>query len=72
MRAGLACTLAGSRPPWLLILDEPTNHLDIESVELLEEALREFDGALMLVSHDPAFVEAVGVDQEFSVEQSGR
>ena len=39
---------------------------------MLEEALREFDGALMLVSHDPAFVEAVGVDQEFSVEQSGR
>ena len=72
LRAGLACTLAGERPPWLLILDEPTNHLDIESVELLEEALREFDGALMLVSHDPAFVEAVGVDQEFSVEQSGR
>jgi ATPase subunit of ABC transporter with duplicated ATPase domains len=70
--AGLACTLAGSRPPWLLILDEPTNHLDIESVELLEEALREFDGALMVVSHDPAFVEAVGVEQEFNVEQSRR
>ena len=70
LRAGLACTLAGARPPWLLILDEPTNHLDIEFVELLEGALREFDGALMVVSHDPAFVEAVGVQQEFNVEQS--
>jgi ATPase subunit of ABC transporter with duplicated ATPase domains len=70
LRAGLACTLAGARPPWLLILDEPTNHLDIESVELLEGALREFDGALMVVSHDPAFVEEVGVQQEFDVEQS--
>jgi ATPase subunit of ABC transporter with duplicated ATPase domains len=67
LRAGLACTLAGECPPWLLILDEPTNHLDIESVELLEDALRKFDGALMLVSHDPKFTKEVGIDQEFSV-----
>ena len=72
LRAGLACTLAGARPPWLLILDEPTNHLDIESVELLEDALREFDGALMVVSHDPAFVDAVGIQREFNVERFPR
>ena len=72
LRAGLVCTLAGARPPWLLMLDEPTNHLDIDSVELLEEALREFDGALMIVSHDPKFVAALGIEQEFKVERPRR
>jgi ATPase subunit of ABC transporter with duplicated ATPase domains len=67
LRAGLACTLAGERPPWLLILDEPTNHLDLESIELLERALREFDGGLLVVSHDRAFLEAIGIERRFNV-----
>ena len=50
----------GTHPPNVLILDEPTNHLDLESRESLEYALGEFQGSLLLVSHDRALLDAVG------------
>jgi len=66
-RAGLACVLGGAAPPSLLILDEPTNHLDIESVEAVEAGLRAYDGALLVVSHDEAFLQAIGITRRLDL-----
>ncbi|HEV2564770.1 MAG TPA: ABC-F family ATP-binding cassette domain-containing protein [Microvirga sp.] len=70
LRAGLACVLGGPRPPALLILDEPTNHLDIDSIEAVEAGLRAYDGALLIVSHDEAFLDAVGISRRLDLADS--
>jgi ATPase subunit of ABC transporter with duplicated ATPase domains len=67
LRAGLACVLGGPTPPPLLILDEPTNHLDIDSIEAVEAGLRAYDGALLIVSHDETFLEAIAVTRKMDL-----
>src|SRR4029078_2338241 len=57
MRVELAKLLL--QKPDLLLLDEPTNHLDIEDIIWLEEFLQTYDGAVVMVSHDRAFLDRV-------------
>ena len=58
-KARLLMAMAAIDAPHILILDEPTNHLDIESREALAHALNDYQGAVILVSHDPHLVETV-------------
>jgi ATPase subunit of ABC transporter with duplicated ATPase domains len=67
LRAGLAATIGSNQPPELLILDEPTNHLDLEAIAALEAGLNAYDGALIVVSHDKAFLEAVGIEDSIDL-----
>lgn len=71
-RVSLARLLLADPPAQLLIMDEPTNNLDITSVEQLAEALDEYRGALLIVSHDFAFLERIGVEIILELDVHGR
>ncbi|WP_018410139.1 ATP-binding cassette domain-containing protein [Methyloversatilis thermotolerans] len=60
-----------ARPANVLVLDEPTNDLDMETLDLLEQLLQDYDGTVLLVSHDRAFLDAV-VTQTIACEGDGR
>lgn len=66
MRALLACILMANTPPQLLILDEPTNHLDIDSIKSIESALKAYQGAIFVTSHDQAFLNSIGITKTIS------
>lgn len=60
LKAALAAVLGTRHQPDLLVFDEPTNNLDIRSTEILEQALRAYQGAVVIVSHDRIFLKNSG------------
>lgn len=61
IRVLLACVLMSTHPPQILILDEPTNHLDLHSIKSIESALENYEGAMIVISHDQTFLSNIGV-----------
>jgi ATPase subunit of ABC transporter with duplicated ATPase domains len=63
IRALLACVLMAKEPAQLLILDEPTNHLDLDSIASVESALKNYCGAMLVISHDQKFLANIGIQR---------
>ncbi|PIZ44089.1 hypothetical protein COY32_07235 [candidate division WWE3 bacterium CG_4_10_14_0_2_um_filter_41_14] len=67
IKAALALILGGVNQPHVLMLDEPTNNLDIDSIEQLESALQNYKGCLLVISHDAAFLESIGIERRIQL-----
>lgn len=63
MRLMFCCLMVSNNMPDLFVLDEPTNNLDIQSMEIITEAIKEYRGTLLVVSHDSYFIEEIAVER---------
>jgi len=71
LKAALACALYADSPPQLLLLDEPSNHLDLPSTQALEAMLRGYPGAMLVVSHDDAFLSSLALTERLVATEGG-
>jgi ATPase subunit of ABC transporter with duplicated ATPase domains len=63
MRLILCCLTIANQAPDIIVLDEPTNNLDIQNIEILTAAINDYEGTLIVVSHDEHFVEQINVER---------
>lgn len=71
LKAAFACVLWRREATQLLLLDEPTNHLDLASVQAIEAALADFPGAMLVASHDEAFLQGLKLTHALEWHESG-
>ncbi|MES2109660.1 MAG: ABC-F family ATP-binding cassette domain-containing protein [Bacteroidota bacterium] len=68
MRLILCCLTISNQAPDMMILDEPTNNLDIQNIEILTNAVMEYRGTLIVVSHDDYFLKEIGIERAIELE----
>jgi len=64
MRLLLCCLNISNQAPDIMVLDEPTNNIDLQNILILTEAIKQFQGTLLLVSHDEVFLKEIGIERE--------
>lgn len=67
MRMVLCCLTIAQQAPDMIVLDEPTNNLDIQNIEILTTAIKEYQGTVIVISHDARFLDEVGVEQRITL-----
>lgn len=68
MRLMLCCLTISSQAPDVIILDEPTNNLDIQNIEILTAAINEYQGTLLVISHDQYFLQEINIERAIVLE----
>lgn len=67
MRLILCCLVIQNQAPDIIVLDEPTNNLDIQNTDILTAAINDYQGTLLVISHDKYFIEQIGVERKIEL-----